>query len=357
MKIHCRALCTNGLTWFVWVFGNSSKLDFFRELYYLFCFVSQSYLIFNVEVYLMRILVTGGAGFIGSHFVEKLNRDHEVLVVDNLRTGYMENLEDFNHTFHHGSVEDFDSLVGLCEGVETIFHLAAMISVPESMENPVECVRINTLGTLNVLEAARLAGVKKVVLASSAAVYGDNPTVPKVETMLPEPKSPYAVTKLDGEYYMRMYRNEYGIKCTSLRFFNVFGPRQDPGSQYAAAVPIFIFLALKGQDIMIYGDGTQVRDFVFVKDVVAAGLLASEKGRDVYNVARGEYIAIRHLAELIVELTGSSSKILYSDPRPGDIHTSYADISHLTGLGFKPAEDQRASLLETIEFFANRPGK
>jgi UDP-glucose 4-epimerase len=302
----------------------------------------------------MRILVTGGAGFIGSHFVEQFHSESEVLVVDNLRTGYLENLEGLNHIFHRVSVADFDRLVPLCEGVETIFHLAAMISVPESMEKPAECVRINTLGTLNVLEAARRTGVKNVVFASSAAVYGDNPTVPKVETMLPEPHSPYAVTKLDGEYYMRMYRKEWGINCTSLRFFNVFGPRQDPGSQYAAAIPIFIYRALRGQDIVIYGDGSQVRDFIFVKEVVAAGILASEKGKDVYNVARGEYITILRLAELIIELIGSSSKIVHTNPRPGDIHTSYADISRLTGLGFQPSGDQRASLLETIAFFENR---
>ena len=302
----------------------------------------------------MRILVTGGAGFIGSHFVEHFHQDSEVLVVDNLRTGYLENLEGLNHTFHRVSITDFDTLVRLCEGVEAIFHLAAMISVPESMENPAECVQINTLGTLNVLEAARRAQVRNVLFASSAAVYGDNPTVPKVETMLPEPKSPYAVTKLDGEYYLRMYRNEWGIKCTGLRFFNVFGPRQDPGSQYAAAVPIFIFRALRGQDIVIYGDGSQVRDFIFVKDVVAAGLLACEKGEDVYNVARGEYITIQQLAELIIDLTGSSSKILHADRRPGDIHTSYADVSLLAGLGFQPTGDQRANLIETIAFFESR---
>ena len=302
----------------------------------------------------MRILVTGGAGFIGSHFVEQFHRDSEVLVVDNLRTGYLENLEGLNHTFHRVSVADFDRLFPLCEGVETIFHLAAMISVPESMEKPAECVRINTLGTLNVLEAARRTGVKHVVFAGSAAVYGDNPTVPKVETMLPEPNSPYAVTKLDGEYYMRMYCKEWGINCTSLRFFNVFGPRQDPSSQYAAAIPIFIYRALQGQDIVIYGDGSQVRDFIFVKDVVAAGILASEKGEDVYNVALGEYTTIRRLAELIIDLTGSSSKIVYTHPRPGDIHTSYADISRLTSLGFQPSGDKRASLLETIAFFESR---
>ncbi|HUU27003.1 MAG TPA: NAD-dependent epimerase/dehydratase family protein [archaeon] len=302
----------------------------------------------------MRILITGGAGFIGSHFVEHFSAEHEVLVVDNLRSGYRENLQGFRHSFHEVSVTDREALLPLFEGVELVIHLAAMISVPESMENPEECVKINTLGTLNVIEASRRNGVKRIVFASSAAVYGENPTVPKKETMVPEPKSPYAVTKLDGEYYLRMYGSEWGIQTVSLRFFNVFGPRQDPKSQYAAAVPIFIDRALRGEDIVIFGDGSQVRDFIFVKEVVAACLLAAEQGRDVYNVARGEYITINELALLIKELTGSQSRIVYAEPRPGDIHTSYADITRIKGLGFRPGKDQREYLTETIRFFEKR---
>jgi UDP-glucose 4-epimerase len=302
----------------------------------------------------MRVLITGGAGFIGSHFAGHFQTGHEVVVVDNLRSGYRENLAGIEHSFHEISVAEGGALYGLFEGVDLVIHLAAMVSVPESMGNPSECVRINTLGTLNVLEAARRCGVKKMVLASSAAVYGDNPVAPKVETLLPEPKSPYAVTKLDGEYYMRMYRFEYGLQTVSLRFFNVFGPRQDPSSQYAAAVPIFIHRALKGEDIVIYGDGGQVRDFVFVRDVVAAALLAVERGTDVYNVARGEFVTILELARLIKELTGSRSKIVHVGERPGDIRTSYADITRLRSLGFRPDPDQRAQLLETIRFFESR---
>ncbi len=302
----------------------------------------------------MRILVTGGAGFIGSHLVEHFHTDHEVIVVDNLRTGHLENLEGFRHAFHQVSITDQDSLIPLFEGVNLVFHLAAMISVPESLNDPYECVKINTLGTLNVLEASFRNGVKRVVLASSAAVYGDNPVVPKVETMAPEPKSPYAVTKLDGEYFMQIYAEQWGLKTVSLRFFNVFGPRQDPGSQYAAAIPIFVHRALRGEDIVVYGDGSAVRDFVFVKDVVRACLLAAEQGSEVWNVARGEYITILELARLIRELTGSSSKIVHADPRPGDIHTSYADISRISRLGFKTSPDQRENLLQTIRFFEQR---
>ena len=302
----------------------------------------------------MRILVTGGAGFIGSHLVEHFHTDHEVIVVDNLRTGHLENLEGFRHALHQVSITDQDSLIPLFEGVNLVFHLAAMISVPESLNDPYECVKINTLGTLNVLEASFRNGVKSVVLASSAAVYGDNPVVPKVETMAPEPKSPYAVTKLDGEYFMQIYAEQWGLKTVSLRFFNVFGPRQDPGSQYAAAIPIFVHRALRGEDIVVYGDGSAVRDFVFIKDVVRACLLGAEQGSEVWNVARGEYITILELARLIRELTGSSSKIVHADPRPGDIHTSYADISRISRLGFKTSPDQRGNLLQTIRFFEQR---
>ncbi|MEA2062549.1 MAG: NAD-dependent epimerase/dehydratase family protein [Gemmatimonadota bacterium] len=305
----------------------------------------------------MRVLVTGGAGFIGSHFVEHFHKDHEVVVVDNLRTGYHENLQGLNHEFHQVSVAQSGPIRPLFEGVGLVVHLAALVSVPESMDSPGECIRINTLGTLNVLEAARAAGVKKVVFASSSAVYGDNPAMPKLESMLPEPMSPYAVTKLDGEYYMKIYRDQWGLQSCSLRFFNVFGPRQDPGSQYAAAIPIFISRALKGMDLVIYGDGSQVRDFVFVKDVVQACLLAAEKGEGTYNVASGSHITVQRLAEMIVELTGSPSKIIHAPERPGDIHTSYADISHLSSLGYQPTGDLRSNLLETIAFFENSPGR
>ena len=302
----------------------------------------------------MRVLVTGGAGFIGSHIVEHFHSTHEVLVLDNLRSGYRRNLEGLKHSFHEISVTDPEALPPLFEGVDMVFHLAALVSVPESMLQPAECVRINTQGTLNVLEAARRGGVKALVFASSAAVYGDNPVVPKVETMLPEPKSPYAVTKLDGEYYLRIFAGQWGLKAAALRFFNVFGPRQDPGSQYAAAVPIFIRRALRGEDLVIYGDGSQVRDFIYVKDVVAACLLAAEHGGEVRNVARGEHITILQLARLILELTGSKSKIVYAEPRPGDVHTSYADTARIRELGFTPSADLQGNLLATIRFFEER---
>ncbi len=299
----------------------------------------------------MKILVTGGAGFIGSHIVEHFHSAHEVLVVDNLRSGFRRNLEGLNCAFHQVSITDREKLIPLLKGVDRVFHLAAMISVPESLEKSAECVAINTIGTLNVLEAAREHGVSKIVFASSAAIYGENPEVPKHENMLPEPKSPYAVSKLDGEYYLKIFEDEWGVGAGPLRFFNVFGPRQDPQSQYAAAIPIFIHKALRGEDITIYGDGSQVRDFVYVKDVVAACVLASEKGGPVCNVASGEHITINDIARRIIELTGSSSRIVHLDSRPGDIHTSFADISRLKARGYSPSPDQRESLIATIRYF------
>ena len=217
-----------------------------------------------------RVLVTGGAGFIGSHIVEHFQGQAEVRVLDNLRSGFKHNLAGLEHEFIEGSILDRDLVRQAVDGMDYIFHLAAMISVPESMQKPIECTEINTNGTLVVLEEAAKAKVKKLVLSSSAAIYGDNPVVPKVETMFPEPKSPYAITKLDGEYYCKMFTAEGRLQTACLRYFNVFGPRQDPKSQYAAAVPIFIDRALKHEAIAIYGDGEQTRDFIFVKDIAAA---------------------------------------------------------------------------------------
>jgi UDP-glucose 4-epimerase len=234
--------------------------------------------------------------------------------------------------------------------------LAALISVPESMELPADYIKINSIGTLNVLEAAKRCGVKSVVLSSSAANYGDNPIVPKLESMNPEPKSPYAVTKLDGEFYCDMYTREHGLNAVSLRYFNVFGPRQDPSSQYAAAVPIFIDRAVRGEDISIFGDGEQTRDFVFVKDVVQANFLAAEKAQGgLFNVAWGQKITIKDLAGKVIELTGSEAEIRHLPERAGDIKHSMADNSKIVSqLGFKASSNLTDGLKETIKFFQNK---
>ena len=300
----------------------------------------------------MKILITGGAGFIGSHIAEHFHKKAEVRVLDNLRTGYLSNIEGLDVDFIEGDILDKDILSKAMDGVDYVFHLAAMISVPESMEKPVECVRMNAEGTLNVLEAAASAGAKKLCFSTSAAIYGDNPEVPKRETMFPEPKSPYAVTKLDGEYYCAMFAAEKKLSTVALRYFNVFGPRQDPNSAYAAAVPIFIAKAVAGEPLTIFGDGGQTRDFIYVKDIVAANVfMAESEFEGVYNVAYGGKTSINSLAEKIVEITNSDSEIVYAPERAGDVRHSTASVDKLLATGFRPSSDFQAGLEKTVEFF------
>jgi len=300
----------------------------------------------------MRILVTGGAGFIGSHIVEHFQGKAEVCVLDNLRSGYLHNIEPFDVEFIEGSILDKKAVKQAVKGADYVFHMAAMISVPESMFNPVECVKLNVEGILNVLEEASNAGVKKLCFSTSAAIYGDNPEVPKRETMIPEPKSPYAITKLDGEYYCDMYANEGKLKTACMRYFNVFGPRQDPGSAYAAAIPIFVSKAVANEPITVFGDGEQTRDFIYVKDIVAANVFMAENDyTGVYNVAYGQKITINNLAERIIEITGSSSEIVYLDERPGDVKHSMAAIDKLLATGFKPGSDFKEGMEKTVRFF------
>lgn len=303
----------------------------------------------------MRILVTGGAGFIGSHIVEHFQGRAEVRVLDSLRSGFRHNLAGFEHEFIEASILDREAVRGAMQGVDYVFHLAAMISVPESMAKPIECDELNTKGTLIVLEEAARAGVKKLVLSSSAAIYGDNPAVPKAETMLPEPKSPYAITKLDGEFYCGMFTAEHRLQTACLRYFNVFGPRQDPASQYAAAVPIFIRRALDGKPITIHGDGEQTRDFIFVKDIAAANAwMATESAATgVFNVACGGKISINNLASTICQLTGSRSEIQHAPERAGDVKHSLASVDKLRAAGFTPRWNFADGLKATVENFRN----
>ena len=305
---------------------------------------------------MMRVLVTGGAGFIGSHIVEHFQGRAEVRVLDNLRSGYLKNLQGLEHDFIEGSITDRTVVKEAVDGVDYIFHMAAMISVPESMDKPIECVEINTTGTLVVLEEAAKAGVKKMCFSSSAANYGDNPAVPKVESMLPEPKSPYAITKLDGEYYCDMFAREGKLNTGVMRYFNVFGPRQDPGSAYAAAVPIFIDKASKNETITIFGDGEQTRDFIYVKDIVAANvhLAMNETPSGFFNVAYGGRLTINDLASKIIALTGSSSTIEYTVERAGDVKHSMASIDKLASTGFVPTSTFDEGLNNTIDYFLDR---
>ena len=299
-----------------------------------------------------KYVVTGGAGFIGSHITEHLvNSGHQVTVLDSLRTGFKKNLKDIIVKFIKEDIRNKNVINQIISDTDCVFHLAALVSVPESLQKMDECIEINTMGTLNILEAARKNDACKVVLSSSAANYGNNPILPKIESMSPEPMTPYAITKLDGEYYLRMYDKHYNLNTASLRYFNVFGPRQNPESAYAAAVPIFINKTLKGEPITIYGDGLQTRDFIYVKDVVRANILAFKKGNETYNVALGHSTSILELAEKIIEITNSKSEIVFLEERPGDIKHSRADTSKFNKLGFSPQYTIEQALLETIKFY------
>ena len=303
----------------------------------------------------MRVLITGGAGFIGSHIAEYFNGKAEIRIFDNLRTGYKHNLDGLDVEFIEGDICDRAAVKAAMQGVDYVFHLAAMVSVPESMFKPGECVDINVHGLLNVLEEAAAAGVKKLCFSTSAAIYGDNPVVPKLETMIPEPKSPYAITKLDGEYYCNMFTREGKLQTACLRYFNVFGPRQDPKSAYAAAIPIFTAKAVANEDITIYGDGEQTRDFIYVKDIVEANVfMAMNDFTGVYNIAYGKKITINDLVKEIVKVTNSKSKVVHLDERPGDVKHSMAGVEKLASTGFKPKHTFADGMEKTIAFFQNK---
>ena len=303
----------------------------------------------------MRILITGGAGFIGSHIAEHFNGKAEIRVLDNLRSGYLHNLEGLDVEFIRGDVRDRAAVAKAVEGCDYVFHLAAMISVPESMFKMEECVDINVNGLLTVLEESAKAGVKKLCFSTSAAIYGDNPVVPKVETMIPEPKSPYAITKLDGEYYCNIFTQTGKLNTACLRYFNVFGPRQDPKSAYAAAVPIFTAKAIANEDIKIFGDGEQTRDFIYVKDIVEANVfMAMHDFTGVYNNAYGGRITINDLVKQIMEVTHSKSLVLHLEERPGDVKHSMAGIEKLKSTGFRPKYDFAYGMEQTIRFFAGQ---
>lgn len=306
----------------------------------------------------MKTVVTGGAGFIGSNLVGVLlEEDYEVIVIDNLSTGKVENianLQDNEHfKFVKGSVTDLSLLKQVFEDAESVFHQAAIPSVQRSVENPQATNEANVNGTLNVLIAARDCGVGKVIYASSSSVYGDTPTLPKREDMKPNPKSPYAVSKLAGEFYCRVFSEVYGLKTACLRYFNVYGPKQDPSSEYAAVIPRFITRVLNNQPPIIYGDGTQTRDFTFVKDVAHANILAMEQNAEgVLNIACGERISVNELATILMELVGVRLEAVYDKPRPGDIKDSLADISLAKGkLKYEPEFTLTKGLEETIRWF------
>lgn len=305
-----------------------------------------------------KYLITGGAGFIGSHIAEELSKKgYHVTVLDNLRTGFKKNLVGLDVEFVNGDIRDKNLLFKYAEGTAAVFHLAALVSVPESLIHISECIDINTQGTINVLEAAKSNYGCKVILSSSAANYGNDPVIPKTESMIPKPMTPYAISKMDGEYYLEMYQKQWQIPTVSLRYFNVFGSRQNPDSAYAAAVPVFINKALKNEPITIYGDGNQTRDFIYVKDIARANIFASEKGDSVYNVALGHSTSIIELAKKIIEITNSKSPIIFLKERAGDIKHSTANPSKFQQLGFKPLYSLDQALSETIEYFERSKSK
>lgn len=304
-----------------------------------------------------RVVVTGGAGFIGSHLTEELaRRGYRVITLDDLSTGKVKNIEALldieNVEFIKGSITDSPLLRELFHGVNYVFHQAALPSVPRSIENPQASHEVNVSGTLNVLLAARENSVKKVIYASSSSVYGDIPTLPKREDMVPNPLSPYAVTKLAGEYYCQVFHQVYGLPTVCLRYFNVYGPRQDPNSQYAAVIPSFIKRALEGDSPIIFGDGEQTRDFTFIKDTVEANILAAESDAcGLFNIAQGESITINELAKLIITIVGKNMEPVHQEPRPGDIRHSLADISRARAFGYEPRYSLEKGLRETIRSF------
>ena len=305
----------------------------------------------------MKFLITGGAGFIGSHLADALAGSHELVIIDDLANGKLENIrhlvESGAVSFIRGSVTDPSLLKECMEGVDGVFHEAALVSVLRSVKDPVSTNEANVTGTLRVLVAARDAGVKAVVFASSSSVYGDSPALPKREDMQPVPKSPYAISKAAGEHYMRVFSELYGIRTVSLRYFNVFGPRQDPNSAYAAVIPRFITRVLRGEPLVVHGDGGQTRDFTYVRDVVQGNLRAMESGaQGVFNLACGERNSILDLARTIMAITGKEVPVHHEETRPGDIRDSLADISAARGrLKYAPGYNLRTGLEETVPWY------
>ncbi len=303
-------------------------------------------------------LVTGGAGFIGSHIVQELvRRGQRVRVLDDLSTGKREHLAPFmaDIEFMEGDLRDAETVRQAVEGVEYVLHQGALPSVPRSIADPITSDEVNVIGTLNVLLAARDAGVKRVVYASSASVYGNAPALPKVETMRPEPGSPYAVNKMAGEHYCQVFTQVYGLETVSLRYFNVFGPRQDPTSQYSAVIPIFISKLLQGQSPVVYGDGLQSRDFTHVSDNVQANLLACvapDAAGGVFNIASGQSYTLLELLDLLRKHLGIDIAHVHAPERSGDVKHSLADIGRAERtLGYRPGVSFEEGLVRTLAWY------
>lgn len=315
-----------------------------------------------MAIEMKNVLITGGAGFIGSHIAETLvARGCDVTVIDNLASGHIENIEGLGDkvNFIEGDIRDGTILSRAAKGCDVIFHQAAVVSVTQTVAEPVSSTEVNDLGTLKVLDAARQNSVKRVVLASSSAVYGDDPQSPKVETMVPRPLSPYAVQKLTNEFYAHLYYKLYGLETVCLRYFNVYGPRQDPSSPYSGVISIFMKKAAETAVPTIYGNGQQTRDFVYVTDVVQANLLAAtsdDAPGKVFNVGTGETISIKDLWYHVSGLNNFEADPEYAQPRPGDIVHSLASIQEATDrMGFQPSVTLNKGLSQTLIWYQNNP--
>ncbi len=307
----------------------------------------------------MKYLVTGGAGFIGSNIVEELlKRGESVRVLDNFSTGKRENLKEFEKDIEliEGDIRSYHIVQEAVKGIDVILHQAALPSVPRSIKDPITTNEVNIGGTLNLLDASIKEGIKRFVFASSSSIYGDNPELPKNEDMIPSPLSPYAVSKLAGENYCKVFSGLYGLETVCLRYFNVFGPRQDPNSQYSAVIPKFIKAIMKNESPVIFGDGTQTRDFTYVSNIVEANILAAHKNIKtpiILNCACNEQITLNQIFKLINELNKSNIKAIYRDKRKGDVLYSYANIKKAKEfLGYHPIINIKEGLEKTYNYFS-----
>lgn len=307
----------------------------------------------------MNVLVTGGAGFIGSNLADDLIRQGaRVRIIDNFTTGFRENLEEITGDFDfiEGDINDDDAVAKAIDGVEIVFHQAALPSVPRSVEDPAETHRVCVNGTFNLLIKSQAAGVKRFIYAASSSAYGDQPTLPKVETMRPDPLSPYAVAKLTGELYCRAFNNVYGLETIALRYFNVFGPRQNPASMYSGVISRFIDALMTGETPVIYGDGEQSRDFTYIANVVDANIKAAHATEglgETMNVANGERITLNELLEVLKDITNNpDADADYQPPRSGDVKHSQADNTRAVEcLGYSELVRLEEGLRKTIDWW------
>lgn len=314
-----------------------------------------------VQGSIVKYIVTGGSGFIGSYIAEAVAESHDVVVIDNFSSGKSENMSGFpdNIRVIRGSITNISLLTDAFKGADGVFHLAAIASVARSVDDPLATHKTNLTGTLNVLLAARECGVRKVVFSSSSAVYGDEKTLPKREDMLPAPLSPYAVSKLAGEYYCNVFSECFGVKTISLRYFNVFGPRQDPHAEYAAVIPKFITRLIDNLPPIIFGDGKQTRDFVYIKDVVRANILAMQSSATgTFNIGSGKKIDLNTLACTLAEIMKVHLHPIHEKPRTGDIRDSISDITQAKkAFRYHPRYSLDEGFRETIPWFCLQKNK